>query len=164
MIAAAQSCFPRGTKVWTLTGPVPVEEIRRGDQVLSQDPESGELAYKPVLHTTARDPSPMIKVDLGSETITATRGHPFWVAGEGWRMAKQLQAGSRLHGTSGAVEIAGVEEVPADEASFLYGYAFNLIVDDFRTYFVGENRVLVHDNRLFTHDRATAPLPGLPGE
>ncbi|NQT13038.1 MAG: hypothetical protein HQ582_09840 [Planctomycetes bacterium] len=155
------SCFPRGTKVWTLTGPVGIEEIRRGDRVLSQHPESGELTYKPVLQTTIRDPSPMIKINLGAETIAATRGHPFWVPGEGWRMAKRLDAGSRLHGLSGAVSIAGVEEVPAEEALFSYGVSFNLIVDDFHTYFVGESRILVHDNRLFVYDQTSAPLPGL---
>jgi hypothetical protein len=154
------SCFPQGTKVWTLTGPVAIEEIQTGDQVLSQHPESGELAYKPIMQTTTRDPSPMIKIDLGSETIAATRGHPFWVAGKGWRMAKQIEAGLPLHGLSGAVSVVGVEEAPPAEA--WYEFSYNLIVDDFHTYFVGDNRILVHDNRLFAHDHTSSPLPGLP--
>jgi len=155
----SSSCFPQGTKVWTLTGPVGIEAIRPGDQVLSQHPVTGELTYKPVLQTTTRDPSPMIKLSLGSETIAATRGHPFWVAGEGWRMAKELAAGSPLHGLSGAVPLAAVEETPPAKA--WYEFSYNLIVDDFHTYFVGDSRVLVHDNELFIHDQTTNPLPGL---
>ncbi len=41
------SCFPRGTVVWTLTGPAAIEKINVGDRVLSQHPVTGELAYKP---------------------------------------------------------------------------------------------------------------------
>jgi len=140
-------CFARGTKVWTLMGPVPIEEIRPGDRVLSRDPESGELAYKPVLEATTSHPTPMVKIDLGSETITATRGHWFYVSGKGWQMAKQLAAGLPLHGVSGAASVAGVEEIPAGEP--WEGFTHNLIVDDFHTYFVGDSRVLVQDGTFF---------------
>lgn len=42
------SCFVRGTLVPTKAGPETIENIRLGDQVLSQDPDSGELTYKTV--------------------------------------------------------------------------------------------------------------------
>ena len=48
------SCLAAGTPIWTDAGPVAVEKIKVGDQVLSQNPETGELAYKPVMHTTIR--------------------------------------------------------------------------------------------------------------
>ena len=48
------SCLAAGTPIWTDAGPVAVEKIKVGDQVLSQNPETGELAYKPVMHTTVR--------------------------------------------------------------------------------------------------------------
>lgn len=152
------SCFSRGTKVWTVTGPMPIEDLKAGDRVLSQDPRSGELAYKLVLETTTRDPTPMIKINLGSETIRATRGHPFWVAGEGWRMAKELEAGSRLRGVRGAVLIASLDETPP--AMPWYEFSHNLVVEDFHTYFAGDNRILVHDNTSF---RGTSPpVPSVP--
>ena len=152
------SCFAADTGVWTLTGEVPIKQIKLGDRVLCQDPETGELAFKPVLTVTTRSPSRMIKVNLGSETITATRGHPFWVNGQGWRMAKQLQLGQHLHSASGAVPIERLTET--DPAKPWYEVSYNLVVADFNTYFVGKHQVLVHDNT--TQQPTFALVPGLP--
>ena len=165
------SCFPRGTQVWTVTGPLPVEEIKVGDRVLSQHPESGELAYKPVLETTLRNPSPMVKIHLSSDVIETTRGHMFFVSGKGWRMAKELATGDLLRGVGGAVSIDRLEQLPAPgpwyehvaespDAGPGYGSAYNLIVDDFHTFFVGDGRLLVRDNTLF--GRPYGRVPGLP--
>ena len=57
------------------------------------------------------------------------------------------------------MSIAGVGETPPAKA--WYELSDNLVVDDFHTYFVGDSRVLVHDNRLYIHDRTGNPLPGL---
>ena len=130
------SCFAPGTKVWTLTGRQAIEKIKVGDRVLAQDVESGELAYKPVLAVTVRQPGPRMKIGLDKESITATPSHPFWVAGQGWRMTKQLAVGSRLHTLSGAAPVETIEKLPIDPSN--EGLAYNLIVADFDSYFVGE--------------------------
>ncbi|MEZ6104079.1 MAG: hypothetical protein R3E01_34495 [Pirellulaceae bacterium] len=41
-------CLAAGTTVWTDRGPLAIEKVESGDLVLSQHPETGELAYKPV--------------------------------------------------------------------------------------------------------------------
>ena len=82
------SCFAPETKVWTLTGRQSIDKIKVGDRVLAQDIETGELAYKPVLTVTTRRAVAWMKIGLGSEAITSTPSHPFWVAGQGWRMTK----------------------------------------------------------------------------
>ncbi len=149
------SCFPRGTLVWTNTGQRAIETIEIGDLVLSQNVDSGELAYQPVVGRTVRPPSPTIKMTLGDEELSTTLGHPLWVSGIGWRMAKQVGESAILHGLHGPVEVDAVE--PADECE-----AFNLVVADFNTYFVGETGILVHDN---TPRRPTAAVvPGLVAE
>jgi len=135
----APSCFALGTPVWTQHGPTPIESIQIGDLVLSQDPITGCLDYRPVLQTTVRPPSPSINVTLENETIVATRGHRFWVIGDGWRMAKHLKAGDGLHGASSSSGLNAATEGPEIEA-------FNLVVGEFHTYFVGNSRLLVHDN------------------
>ena len=148
--------------MWTVTGSVGIEDVKVGDHVRAQHPFSGELAFKAVLGVTERKPSERIKIGIGSDTILATRGHPFWVCGEGWKMAKELKVGQRLHTVSGAVTVDALEELPPAkpwETSDTFSY--NLIVDDFHTYFVGEQKVLVHDNVLFVSDGPTGPLPGL---
>ncbi len=85
------SCFKGSTLVWTITGPRPIEEVLPGDRVLSQSPNTGELAYKVVQQVTKRDPTPMLRITVGSEEIVSTLGHPFWVVGQRWTMAKHLQ-------------------------------------------------------------------------
>ena len=97
-----KSCFAKGTVVWTKTGRRPIESIELGDLVLSQDVDTGELKYEPVIGRTVRPPSPIVKLSIDKEQLRTTLGHLFWVPGVGWRMAKELDDGVLLHGVSGA--------------------------------------------------------------
>lgn len=143
-------CFVKGTPVWTKTGRRPIESLRIGDQVLSQDVATGELGYKPVIGTTIRPPSELLNLKTGDEQLVTTQGHPFWVAGAGWKMAKELGEGAVLHGVKSPVRIERVESAANAET-------FNLVVADFSTYFVGESGVLVHDNSPRRPTLATVP-------
>jgi len=130
----------------------PIESLEIGDFGLAQSVETGELTYKPVLGRTVRPPSPCHKLGLGAEELVTAAGHPFWVAGVGWQMAKELQDGAVLHGVNGPVDLDRVADAEAVET-------YNLVVADFNTYFVGESGVLVHD---ITPRRSTAAVvPGL---
>ncbi|QDU88257.1 hypothetical protein Pla175_16310 [Pirellulimonas nuda] len=148
------SCFTGGTPVWTKTGKQPIESLRPGDFVLSQDVETGELGYQPVLDTTVRRPSPVLRIEVAGEQIEMTLGHPAWVVGQGWRMAKELVVGDRLQHIAGDAEV--MESAPVSPAE-----AYNLVVAETSTYFVGHIGLLVHDN---TPRRATtAKSPGWDG-
>ena len=142
-----------GTLVRTQAGLRPIEQIAVGDRVLAQDVETGELAYKLVRATTVRPPTAMRQVSIGSESFISTMGHLYWVEDKGWRMARNLEVGDRLHTVAGMLSIEALED--AGDAT-----AYNLIVDDFDTYFVGKHSVLVHDNQ----DRQPVQVrtPGLP--
>lgn len=133
-------CFSPGTLVVTQTGSTAIEALKPGDRVLAQNPETGELAYQAVRGVTLRPAVPLVEIEAGGETIRATRGHPFWVNGQGWLMAKHLQAGQYLHTPDGPLKIERIGEQPAQEA-------YNLVVSDFATYFVGKQKILVHDNQ-----------------
>jgi hypothetical protein len=143
-------CFAKGTLVWAKTGQQPIESLQLGDLVLAQNVETGELAYKPVIGRTVRPPSPNLKMTFEGEDLLTTRGHPFWVAGVGWRMAKEIGDAAVLHAVTGSTRVNAVQE--AGEAE-----AYNLVVADFNTYFVGEAGVLVHDNTPRQPTRATLP-------
>jgi hypothetical protein len=145
------SCFLAGTAVRTQGGLAPIESIQPGDRVLSQDQDTGELTYKLVLRTTLRPPAKMVRITAGSESITTTLGHPFWVSGHGWKMAKELQVGDRLHSHGGAIEVLTVEPLDKPEP------AHNLVVADFNSYFVGNQGLLVHDNEFRQPTRAIVP-------
>src|SRR5262249_54321590 len=139
--ARRSECFVAGTPVWTMSGPMPIESVKVGELVIAQNPESGELAYKPVIDLTTRPKTALIETHLGETVIRSTAGHPFWVSGKGWQMAKELKAGQWLHTASGEVQIDSAES--SDEA-----VCYNLVVADFHDYFVGKAKVLVHDNLL----------------
>jgi len=105
-----RSCFVAGTPVWTRSGPIAVEKLLVGEEVLSQDTETGELAYRPVMATTVRPPASALALKFADDEILVTRGHPFWVSGAGWRMAKELKAGDLLHTPDGACVVEQVDE------------------------------------------------------
>jgi hypothetical protein len=144
-------CLVAGTKVWTLDGPMAIERIQVGDQVLSQNPHTGELAYKPVLRTTIRPAGPLLKLSTARESIRTSGGHPFWVAGRGWVKARDLKAGMALHATNNVVHLRSVENAEAERT-------YNLIVADFHTYFVGDDLVLSHDNTV--REATSSVVPG----
>jgi len=143
-------CLVADTPVWTETGPVAIEAIRIGDRVLSQDPNTGCLAYKPVLRTTSRAPEHLVTITAGGETIRSSGGHPFWVAGQGWTKARELKPGSYLHGAHGTTPVEAVAQEGHEPT-------YNLIVGDFHTYFVGKDLVLSHDNTIRAAMRGGVP-------
>lgn len=135
---SAASCFAAGTPVWSERGPLPIEKLRIGDRVLSQNVETGELELKPVLATSLRPARPLVAIETADETILATGGHRFWVPGEGWTKARELQAESRLRTATASLPVVSISDAPAAET-------YNLVVADFHTYFVGEAKMLVQD-------------------
>lgn len=147
-------CFVAGTPVWTISGPVPIERIQIGDLVLSQNPDTGELAYQPVLQTSQRPPELLIKLRLvarGEDTLEGSGGHPLWVSGEGWVKLRDLKSGMVLHGVDGPTLISDAAESRTEQTH-------NMVVAGFHTYVVGPTRILCHDN---TPRRATNSL--VPG-
>jgi hypothetical protein len=144
-------CFVTGTPVWTETGEVPIEAIRPGDRVLSQDVATGELGYRFVSQVTTRSQVETRRIGWLGHELVVTQGHPFWVVGQGWKMAKELQVGDRLRCIQDVVTVDDLQPGPEVEV-------FNLIVPETHSYFVGRDRVLVHDAVL--RASASPPIPG----
>lgn len=145
-------CFAAGTPVLTRHGMTPIEKVQIGDLVLSQNPESGELTFKPVVATTIRPAGKLVKVIVGRDTFETSQGHLYWVAGQGWCKARRLESGMQLHCLQGAQPVSSVEEGTV-------AATYNMVVADFHSYFVGTERILSHD---VTNRRPTeAIVPGL---
>ena len=147
----ANSCFAAGTPVWTTEGPRPIEHIAVGNLVLAQDPATGELAYKAVVRTTVAPPADLVTVIAGEDRLVCTSGHCFWVPGHGWVHASKLDAPMPLHKVAGAATVSQVGRGPKEAA-------YNLVVADFNTYFVGKEKLLVHNVTL--PGPTTAEVPG----
>jgi len=148
----SRSCLAAGTPVWTDRGPVAIDKVKIGDRVLSQNVETGELDYKPVLKTTVRPQRPLIALEIGPRTVHLTPGHPFWIPGRGWTRARDIKAGMLLHDVTGTTAARPAGTAPAAPT-------YNLIVADFHTYFVGETKVLSHD--VTTAEPTDVLVPGL---
>jgi hypothetical protein len=72
--------------------------------------------------------------------------------GTGWQVAGHLQVGARLRGLEQDFVVDAIEEARSTEV-------YNLLVTDHATYFVGAQRLLVHDDsQVLETGRA---VPGL---
>ena len=125
------------------------------DLVLSRDVETGELAYKPVLLTTVRAKRQLTELTIGEEKLRATGGHLFWVSGTGWVRAKDLRSSDVLHTATNPVSVT-------DSQPGILAETYNLVVDDFHTYFVNKQKLLTHDNTPRLHTNVI--VPGLKPE
>lgn len=150
------SCLVAGTPIMTDTGFRGVEQIQVGDRVLSKNPETGELDFKPVIHTTGRDPVRVVRFNVGETTIVASEGHHFWVSGNGWTRVRDIKSGTPIHTTTG-MSRAELIESEADRQ-----LVYNLIVDDFHTYFVGKDLILSHD--VSQPSPTNVKVPGLDAQ
>lgn len=145
-------CFVKGTPVWTSHGKVAIETIRPGDLVLSQDVKTGELAFKAVIQPTQRAAEAIYELEIGCAKLECTGGHSFWVTGTGWTKASDLKPGMLVRCADGAKPVLTTTKGREVETH-------NLIVADFHSYFVGEEKTLCHDN---TDQRPTlAIVPGV---
>jgi hypothetical protein len=133
------SCFAKGTPVRTLLGLKPIESLRVGDQVLSEDPASGALSYQPIVAVYHNPPGPTLKIRLDAEEIVSTPIHRFWRVGKGWALARDMKPGDQVRVLGGLSTVAAVE---ADVVQPV----FNLELSGVHSFFVGQHGALVHDN------------------
>ena len=66
------SCFAAGTMIETADGDRTIEEIQIGDLVLSANPETGEIAYKPVVNTYVHVTDTVLYLTIDEEIIETT--------------------------------------------------------------------------------------------
>jgi hypothetical protein len=136
------ACFVAGTLILTKDGHKPIEEIKEGDEVYSEKPETGEKGLKKVINTFVHDKDTLLNVYVGETRIETTEEHPFWVIGKGWVLAGKLAVGDKLllHSDE-IVEITKLEIVHLEKPVKVY----NFEVENWHTYFVSDVNVLVHN-------------------
>ncbi|HZG18194.1 MAG TPA: polymorphic toxin-type HINT domain-containing protein [Candidatus Bathyarchaeia archaeon] len=134
------NCFTAGTKVLTDVGEKNIEDIEVGDKVLAKDDLTGEMAYKAVEWLYQRDVEVTYNISVGSEVITTTDEHPFWIVGRGWVEAKHLEVSDVLT-TSDGKKVAIEKIVVKEEHKTVY----NFKVKDFHTYFVSNLGIWTHN-------------------
>jgi hypothetical protein len=147
--AASQNmaCFIAGTTILTATGFVAIEKLAAGDKVISTNPDTLETAEKTVLETYVRQIDKLVHITINGEEIVTTVDHPFYVQGRGFIEAGKLLVGDKL------ISVKGEDLIVEDYYIKLTKEpvsVYNFQVEDFHTYFVGENGVLVHNAQYET--------------
>ncbi|HEV7368447.1 polymorphic toxin-type HINT domain-containing protein [Arenibaculum sp.] len=131
--------FAGGTPVRTRGGPVAIEDLRVGDEVLAGG-DPADAAWRPVTRLYSRVAEDALDLTVGGETLRTTARHPFLVEGGDWTEAAELRPGRTVVRADGtAAEVTEVR--PVGEAVRVY----NLEVADLHVYAVGEDGVLAHN-------------------
>jgi hypothetical protein len=146
-------CFVAGTPVETESGLKPIEKVEVGDLILSRDEKTGERSFKKAVATYETPDQRIIEIqfeseDGGTETIGATAEHPFWVKARGWVGAGDLLPGDEVFTSQGGwIKVSGSTWLSKRQT------VYNLEVEDYHTYFVGESGAWVHNMCMMPKSR-----------
>ena len=102
-----------------------------------------ETSPKTVLETYIREVTTLVHLTVNGEEIVTTVDHPFYVKNQGFIKAGELIVGDELLDVNGNVLLVENFDVElTDEPTTVY----NFQVEDFHTYYVGDNGVWVHNS------------------
>ena len=146
------ACFTAGTKIHTKDGFKNIEAVKAGDYVWSENPETYEKALKKVKKIFVREKDSIIRLSINGEVIETTAEHPFYVDGIGFVNAGDLKAGDEVRTADGSTaRVESFESITPDEPIKVY----NFEVEDFHTYYVSGQKVLVHNTCATTKKNVT---------
>ena len=141
---SSAACFIAGTLVATLDGLKAIETIKAGDMVLSTDVDTMQTACKSVLESFIRKVNRLVYLTIDGETIVTTEDHPFFVVKQGFVIATELSVGTELLDSLGISH--KVEQILYQDLCGETSNVYNILVEDFHTYYVGEVGILVHNS------------------
>lgn len=147
------ACFVAGTLVLTAAGLVAIENVKVGDKVIATNPETFETAEKEVLETYIRKVPQLVHLVINKELIVTTIDHPFYVKEIGFVNAGELKIGEQLINSDGEICFVEKKTMELCETSET---VYNLQVEDYHTYYVGESEILVHNADYAKQVRANA--------
>lgn len=142
------SCFTGETLVATENGQKRIDEIQVGDKVWAYSVETGETELKTVTKVYVHAVDEILHLGTTEGNIDTTTNHPFYVLGKGWVAAGDLVSGDEVYNLDGTTAVVLGSWLEKLDAPIL---VYNLEVEDFNSYFVGDVSVLVH-NYLATKD------------
>jgi hypothetical protein len=134
-------CFPAEILVHTPTGVKPIAELTVGEEVLSYDEKTGTVVPRKITVCLRNWTLMLVKLTVGDEIIWATRIHPFYLVDDKkWVPACDLRPGMQLLDKDLQPRlIDNAEHMGTHEDTY------NITVDEFHTFFVGEAGLLVHN-------------------
>lgn len=143
ILAKLMQCAAAETIALAGVGKVAIETLEAGDYVWAWDEETGDVRLKLVVETYVNETDELTHVWVNGEEIVTTPGHPFYSPIKGWTDAAKLRAGDILVLVNG--EYVVVEKVQHELLESPVK-AYNFQVEDYHTYYVSDNGVLVHNS------------------
>ena len=139
-LAVKCACFLEGTLVKTDSGYTEIQDLQIGDLVWAFNENTQELELKEVTNTfIIQEPERIYYLHIKDEIIEVTGKHPFYIDGK-WVEVQDLHVGDSVHLYSG--ENANIDSIRIEEGEYT---VYNFSVDDFKTYYVSETGILVHN-------------------
>ena len=142
-----KSCFIAGTLVTTLTGFKPIEEIQKGDIVLSYNERIKVNEYSEVIQTMIHDTTESIyTLHIKDEQLRVTGVHRFLVTNKitcgipQWVHAADLKVGNWVMFADGSWHVIHKIDVNIEHHT-----VYNFEVSHNHNYYVGRNQILAHN-------------------
>ena len=143
--ACGANSFSADTLVATPDGEQPISTLQVGNLVLAYNQETGTTGAYTVTAVLVNDDPAQLHLTIDGETLNTTPEHPFYTLLRGWVAATALRVGDQVQREDGSY--GAVEAVRLDPTS---RRMYNLTVEGAHTFFVGEQRWLVHNARIGT--------------
>jgi hypothetical protein len=132
--------FSADTPVATDQGEKPIGDLKVGDKVLAYDQESGTTGSYAVQAVLVNDDTEIEYLRIDGEWLETTPEHPFYTEEKGWVEAGDLWQGAHIRKADGSFgQVETVEIVQKHKQMY------NLTVEQAHTFFVGEQKWLVHN-------------------
>lgn len=142
-----KSCFIAQTVIHTPYGDKPINKIEKGEIVYSYDFIKQQKVEAQVTNAYRRIAFKLIRIFYNGDTITTTEEHPFYI-NKKWLTAKEISKGMPIF-TENETPILVDSIVSIDSTVTVY----NFTVKEFHNYFVGNQRVLVHNSYNFEYSQ-----------
>ena len=142
VMSLGSSCFTGETLVAAENGLKRIDEIKVGDKVWAYNVETGETELKTVTKVYVHAVDEILHLSTTEGNIDTTTNHPFYVLGKGWVAAGDLVSGDEVYNLDGTTAVVIGSWIEKLDTPIL---VYNLEVEDYHSYFVGDASVLVHN-------------------
>lgn len=137
------ACFTDRTNISTPKGMKSIENIKKGDEVYSLNIETKQKEVKKVIQTFKHIVNTkLVKIYIEKDYIECTTEHPLYEKNKGWINAIELKEGNILVTEDGIEK--RIEKIETSKNNNFIN-VYNFEVEDNHNYFVGNNKVLVHN-------------------
>lgn len=106
---------------------IPIEKVKEGMLVYSQNVVNGEKDYKTVISTTSHLVYEVVQIKTELEVLVTTESHPFWVGSQGWKNAGDIVKGDELKLEDGnSASVIDIEVIKLEKPIRVYNYVIGL--------------------------------------